>query len=287
MTIQRIVQMTPDFDSELGNSADEDNATPLTVILRIAFRAAEPLGGTETRPTSCGIQTASRKVSIGSDWAEDLNGRVFRIVNWPSGALTTFAAQFRSQVENLWNNRFFLKFPNPNDPAQAMNQADFDALQAPALIGRKTPFLRCLLRIDAVAEAERHHALMHVINLASGPSCKFQTFVAQRPGQADVGFLTNRDSTRTSAHETGHMLGLQHVNDGAPACQSNHDADICYGETPLQRRDLMGEGTAVHGAHARRWLEAVALHTGHAAGWSATHIEPPIEELLESAVRRP
>ncbi len=287
MTIQRTVQMTPDFDSELGNSADADNATTLTVILRIAFRAAEPMGGSETRPTSCRIQTATRRVSIGSDWAEDLNGRVFRIISWPSGALTAFAAQFRSQVETVWNNRFFLKFPNQDDQAQAMNQADFESLQAPALIGRKTPFLRCQLRIDAVAEAERHHALMHVINLAPGQSCKFQSFVAQRPGQADIGFLTNRDSAQTSAHETGHMLGLEHVNHTAPACHGNSNADICYGETPLQRRDLMGDGTAVHGAHARRWLEAVALHTGHASGWIATHIEPPLEELLEAAVRRP
>jgi hypothetical protein len=81
------------------------------------------------------------------------------------------------------------------------------------------------------------------------------------------------------------MLGLGHVNADAPVCRRDPNADICYGEHPRQRRDIMGAGTVVHGGHARRWLEAIRLHTRHEHGWRATHVEPPIEALMRQATR--
>ncbi|MCH2201847.1 MAG: hypothetical protein MK102_07745 [Fuerstiella sp.] len=276
---------TPDFDSELGNSADSDNATPLTVVLKVALIPENPHGGEPSRPPSCTDRPTNNRISIGTDWANDLHGRVFRINQWGSSAFQHFRTRFKREVEQAWNKRIFILFPDQTNRNQALNPTDYRSLQNLSLIGRKPPFLRCRLRIDLVPHTTRHHALMHVLNVASGQSCQFQAFVGRRAGGVDEGFLTNQCSARTLAHETGHLLGLDHVNADDPRCRNNRHASICYGETERERRDVMGTGTVVHGGHARRWLEAIRQHTRHQPGWQATHIDPPMDELLRRATQ--
>ncbi len=283
MTIQRQIK-SPDFDSELAETSGADNDRLLTIVLRIALVQANPNPTAPSRRQSCAKGTIINRIRIGSDWVQDRHRRVFRISKWTSSAFNQYLTRFKQNAESIWNDRIFILFPDPQNSTVAIPVADFRALQNALLIGKKTPFLRCRLRIDGVQENQRHHAKMHVLCLVPGQICKFQAFVARRPGEADEGFLTNQDSAQTSAHEVGHMLDLPHVNHQHPTCQQNRDADICYGSHARQVRDVMGTGTVVHGAHAKTWLKAIELHTHHSLGWQATHINPPIDRLMRQVI---
>jgi hypothetical protein len=48
----------------------------------------------------------------------------------------------------------------------------------------------------------------------------------------------------------------------------------------------MGVGWGVTGDHAKTWLKAIALHTGHEKGWTASHLSPPLEEMMSDDMRR-
>jgi hypothetical protein len=135
---------TADFDSVLGRSADSDNATPLTVVLRVALTPANPHGGAGSRAPSCARRATRRRVTIGSDWVEDINGRVFRIQPWGSTAFDQFKARFKRQAEHIWNDWIYILLPDPDGP-HALSQQDYRALQNRTLIGHKTPYLRCQL----------------------------------------------------------------------------------------------------------------------------------------------
>lgn len=284
MPIKRL-HNTPDYDAILGGRADAENATELTVHLRVAFIAEDPVDGGDSAAPSCQRSSRGQKMEIGGDWVRDIHGRVFRIEPWERRSFEAFTQQFKQDVEAIWNERIFVRFPDPRDRRNALPRLDYVAFQNPGVGGTKEPFLRCRLRVEPVRPSDRHHAEIHVLNIAPG-QCDFQSFVAQRPGRSDVGFLSSRIGARTSAHEAGHMLGLEHVNDKASVCGKNSHADVCYGVRGThQRRDVMGEGTSVHGGHGRRWLEAIAGMTGHHRGWWASHLEPQIEHLLAVATR--
>ena len=264
---------TAAFDSELGAQPDpKDNATTLTVVLRLEVTA------------------------IDARTAQDLDGKIFRAKAWSDGEVRQYLADFKKTVQDCWSNQFFIMFPDPGNPLEAMSAVDFQRFVHP-LQKEKKPYLTCNLLIRFTDK--NGHARVNILNLVPGQG-RFHGRITRAPGSPDTVTLGNdavtvftqqfgpRDeySQIPAAHEVGHLLGLDHVNAKHPQCKIDKNAEICYGGTPYERNDIMGVGWAVTGDHAKTWLKAIALHTGHEKGWTASHLSPPLEEMMSDDMRR-
>jgi hypothetical protein len=264
------------YDCKLSKSPDSENASTLTIILRITFMMLNPA-------------EKVRKI-------KDHSGREFNILPWADADFRHYVAEFKESVETTWNDKIFILVPDPNDPTIALPKADYDAFQHrdKRIRERYPPFIRCALEIVPMKEETGSHASFYIVRLPPG-SPVFGSYTHQKTKTGrDHNLLTNQDVEirkrededdlyyQTASHEVGHMLGLHHINRQAAACLDGNE-EICYGATPYQARDIMGKGMGVDADSAGPWLDCIGELTSHPDGWKASHLSPPIEELLRPA----
>jgi hypothetical protein len=150
---------------------------------------------------------------------------------WSASEQTQWISSFIRGVTSRWSYRYPLVSTTP------------DCLWSMALCNRAMARVE-VIPVTSGADAE--------VRVAHVPASQYRSNAGY--GQAN---LTQEDilqgahvgSQVTVAHEFGHLLGLDHSN---PGCQStasgpapNPGRDECYGVTPGQIADIMGQGSIV------------------------------------------
>ncbi len=164
---------------------------------------------------------------------------------WPSDAAKqTWQNSFINLVENRWSYRYYL-----------------------------IPMTTCSAEPSNV-----YYARMNVIPVTTNPhytmnirySTTFQGSAVNRTDRTarmDALDVEQRDDIPQipAEHEFGHMLGLPHID-----CDSN--ADHCYGDTPEEKADVMGQGKNVAPQDYTPFTSTMYFFTG--CNWMASHTLP-------------
>jgi hypothetical protein len=269
----KAAQASKNFDVRFGPGPDGENATTLTVVLKLAIDWLEPDPNSATTVV------------------KDKNGVEFKLKSWPPAARDEYKKNLKDTVEGAWNDRLFLLLPDPADATVKLPDPDYNAFVSrdPAVRAKNPPFVRCALEIQFVEQVHTYHALIHLARL-DAPAQRFRQFTKVRPANPNEGVFSDTGLDLVSkgtdsrgdqlyqfpvAHEVGHLLGLDHPNVKDPGCRTGAE-DICYGGDWRQQREMMGLGYVVDASAAGPWLTGVGLLTGSSRGWRAIHWDPTL-----------
>jgi hypothetical protein len=245
------------YDSRLYTArVSETRNADLILIVRVHLRRHDPPGDEGT--------------------ITDVAGNTVKIVKWESHAQWQLWRQsLKHVVEQTWNNKLWLVPRARNFWLTYTGDSPFSRCDP---YDAFVPNVKCGLRLMLVGE-ENAHLRIRCVRLAPG---EFHTSAMNR--RAGIGYLDHQDvnlETKNAAeghqqipaaHELGHFLGLSHV-----ACDDN--SMVCYGTTPHQRGDIMGQGSRVEAWHAWPWLQRIRQHLHPPPGeaplrWRATATRP-------------
>jgi hypothetical protein len=187
--------------------------------------------------------------------ALDSDKKSFPIVEWDQGATMRFKNDFQ-RGEKIWNFRFALIAPQ-----------DFDALDFKTLDNNSIvrPNVLCLFRL--VADNAKPHLSIDVVRL--DPSINSKSFRSCKTVYDNMDLYCP-----TFGHELGHALGLGHIKEllGDSICIANAQLGIypnrCYGETEVEKRNIMGSGTEMSLINAQPWKTEIERITSKT--WVAT-----------------
>jgi hypothetical protein len=197
----------------------------------------------------------------GSHIALDTDKNPFPILPWDPASTMRFRNDFK-RGENIWNFQFVLITPR-----------NYDGLDYENFEWRVRPNVLCLFRLVPALNA-RPHLTIDVVRL--DPSVDHRFFRSHRT------LYDNMDLyCPTFGHELGHALGLGHIKEmlGDRQCIADAQKGIyphrCYGETEVEKANIMGSGTTVTLLCAKPWVDRIVDHTKDSngrptTGWTAT-----------------
>jgi len=224
---------------------DKYNNAELTLIIKVAFEQYSPM--------------------FGYGPIKDSDGNEFECIPWKASAWEKWINHFVSINEYWWDGGFWL-----------MNNYKL----LPYSIGRDTfiPNIYCRFKYEVADQASAHHKIT-MVNLNSDISNDGSAYFRSNSGlMTNFGNntrVTGTDSQNqpihgiTSIHETGHLLGLGHVDIGKPHCPDTYsfyegigphfdtNEIACYGVTDWDKNSIMGAGTDLRREHGLPWREAI------------------------------
>ena len=222
------------FDShlEIPTSGDPRHNAMLTITLRYKLDFAD------SRNMRPGLVRLDGIVKF-----RDSDGFAHPILDWDIKSRTDFSNAF-FRGERIWNLKYSLLTPSN------YNGLDFNHPD-PGFVVR--PNVWCLFHLEPSNDPHRTITVVRP-DRDSDP-------VAFR---ANDMLLDDRAPWMpTLGHELGHALGMLHIKAllGDQECIKDHNLDRCYGETDVERANIMGSGTQLWLLNAAPWLDRIATHT--------------------------
>jgi hypothetical protein len=228
------------FDShlEIPTSGDPSANATLTLTLRYKLEFADG----KNRVTGVIVERESQPKALdGTKFAHD-------ITDWDDQSRAAFTKRMWLS-QKIWTYKFLL-IPPPN-----YSGLDFKHPQ-PGLCVR--PNVMCALQMQSFGAP---HIRITVVRVAEGPM-PFTESTNDAPPR-NILITESAPQTPVLGHELGHALGMKHIKVllGDKACMAHDNAERCYGETPQELANIMGQGRDLWPINAQPWIERIMLHT--------------------------
>ncbi len=224
-----------DINPEVRNATTNAN---LTLYVRIKFQKIEPTAASNTY--------------------NDYDGTAVPIRAWRQGEFERFKRTFLSQCRRTWHGKFWLKTPNT-----------YNSLNWPAQNPTHRCNLYCQFNITEQATANGAHAVIPVVRVNGNHFFRSHMLLYSN---RDVRVEQVMPGTNflTTAHEIGHLIGLEHPGNSLAACTTGAE-HACYAAADGTADGVMGMGRRIYDRHAEPWKKAAASLTGVAeANWTVS-----------------
>jgi len=269
------------YDSELLTArVNAMRNADLVLIIRVFYDPYHPAGG---------------HGQITDAWNQQVP-----VVSWSSTAqFDDWCDQCEEAAEGTWNDKLWLV------PSSTWGY-DWPPSGEPT----HRPNVKCGLDLRRTRDRNQAHLRLRCYRLAAGAAYR-SSMCAASAYQAPMcvhdphrGYFDDADALPTQyfgasgdshfqvtiAHEIGHWLGLNHVNQGGAGCVVGGET-ICYGSTSRQREDVMGMGSRVEAWHALPWKRRIGQHVLYGdpewlrqeLHWHATSARPRPQRIQHHA----
>ena len=212
--------------------------------------------------------------------ARDLDDYLFPILDWDYDSIKRFVNVFE-QGESIWNHKFLIVPPNDFD------KLDYTSSAFPGNVMR--PNILCLFRMKSGAKHAKTFDVVRINpSVFEDPKFEVPKYRTKETKRVINGFrsheslLTEGDlHSPVLGHELGHAINEDHIlaMKGDAQCKIDPNLSRCYGLTPEEVRNIMGDGTEITEINVRPWVD----HLQNLVGGDPMHCK--IVMLTDSKVR--